>query len=210
MAPSKATQRRYPKKPHKRLTMHRKLISSLFGVAISALVGTLGITSLASSGEQPSFQAKVIHVDDGDTVVALTENGEKVTVRLASIDAPETFKNRCKPGQPFAQKAKDALSSMVHGKTVLFACHDRDIYGRQVCDIQQEYSTVSRELVSAGFAWANTSNKRYLRDKTLPSLEDQARLTRRGMWSTSDNVPPWEWRSTVWRNTCQASKGAAQ
>lgn len=190
--------------------MRSKVIFSLVGVTIAALVGGLGITSPASAGEQPSFQARVIHVDDGDTVVAMTGAGEKVTVRLASIDAPETFKNRCKPGQPFSQKSKDALAGMVLGKTVLFTCHDQDKYGRQVCDIPHESGTVSRELVRIGLAWANTSNKRYLRDKSLPGLQTQAILAQRGMWAASDNVPPWDWRVTAWRNTCPASAGITQ
>lgn len=210
MAPSIVTLPHQAAKQLEKMTMLRKVIFWVVCAPISALTGSLGIQALASSGTYPDFTARVIHVQDGDTVEAMTSAGEKFTVRLASIDAPETFKNRCKPGQPFAQKSKDALSGMVLGKSIKFVCHDLDRYGRQVCDLQQDSTTASRELVRAGLAWANTSNPRYLRDKSLPDLESQARLARRGMWSTADNVAPWEWRRTAWRNTCQSTKGLDQ
>lgn len=190
--------------------MLRKGISTLLFSALAALIGTLGIQAWATSGIRPDFKARVIHVDDGDTVVAMTDAGEKVTVRLASIDAPETIKNRCKPGQAFSQKAKEALSDMVLGRTIQFACHDVDRYGRQVCDLVLDSTTASRELVRMGLAWANTSNPRYLRDKSLPELESRARSAHLGLWSATDSVPPWEWRHTVWTNTCPSSKTLTQ
>jgi endonuclease YncB( thermonuclease family) len=186
--------------------MLRRFVSLVLSAGLAAAVGTMGIQAWATSGIRPEFKARVIHVDDGDTVVAMTEGGEKLTIRLASIDAPETIKNRCKPGQPFSQKAKDALSSMVLGKTVQFTCHDVDIYDRQVCDIQIGTTTASRELVSMGLAWANVSNKRYLRDSTLVDLESRARFAHLGLWSVTDSVAPWEWRNTAWKNTCPSPK----
>lgn len=190
--------------------MLRKVVSSALFCLVAALIGTMGIQAWATSGLRSDFRAKVIHVDDGDTVVAMTDDGEKVTVRLASIDAPETPKNRCKPGQPFAQKSKEALSGMVLGKTIQFACHDVDIYDRQVCDLKLESTTASRELVRLGLAWANLANKRYMRDSSIPELEARARFAHLGVWSVTDSVAPWEWRSTVWKNTCPSSKALTQ
>ena len=54
---------------------------------------------------------RVVRVLDGDTVEIL-ETGNRVTrVRLAGIDAPEK-------SQPFGQRSRQALSSMVAQRTV--------------------------------------------------------------------------------------------
>lgn len=185
--------------------MLHKGASSLLLAALAVVIGAMVMPHCAAAGPLAAFKARVIHVDDGDTVVAMTDAGEKVTVRLASIDAPETTKNRCKPGQPYSQKAKEALADLVHGRSLDFVCHDVDRYGREVCDLQLDGTTASRELARKGLAWANTSNPRYLRDKTVAELERRARTASLGLWASADSVPPWEWRSTVWRNTCASA-----
>lgn len=178
-------------------------------VLTAALLGP-GVLYAWVAGERKQFEARIIHVDDGDTVVAMTGIGQKTTIRLASIDAPETSKNRCKPGQPFSQKAKDALSAMVLGRTLSLVCYDVDRWDRSVCDIALENTTASRMLVSKGLAWANTASQRYLRDPLVSDLQSQAQLTHVGLWSVQDSVAPWEWRRTVWVNTCPSAKNLLQ
>jgi endonuclease YncB( thermonuclease family) len=53
---------------------------------------------------------------------------EQVRVRLAGIDAPEK-------GQPFGQRAKEAMSELVYGKPVRMECLKTDRYGRSVCNV---------------------------------------------------------------------------
>lgn len=148
------------------------------------------------------FTGRVVHVNDGDTVVAMKPNGEKVTVRLANIDAPETHKNRCKPGQPWAQKSTDLLARLVKGKTVHFACVDVDRYDRNVCDLQVGQSTANRMLVAEGLAWANRSNPRYLRDRGVADAERDAQSKGMGLWADPARVEPWVWRKTRWNEPC--------
>lgn len=57
------------------------------------------------------ISGKVIAISDGDTVKVLTNDHKQHKVRLAEIDTPEKE-------QPYGQKAKDALSSLIFGKTV--------------------------------------------------------------------------------------------
>ena len=54
---------------------------------------------------------KVVKIADGDTLTLLTD-GHQIKVRLAGIDTPEK-------GQPFGNKAKQALVGMVFGKHVV-------------------------------------------------------------------------------------------
>lgn len=150
----------------------------------------------------PEFDAKVIHVDDGDTVVALRGSGEKEKVRLANIDAPEVQHGRCKPGQPFGQNAADALEHLVMGKQIRFACHTLDRYDRAVCDLKIGNTTASRELARQGLVWANRANPAYLRDRGVADAEREAQGKRIGLWADDSAVRPWEWRRSRWMNAC--------
>lgn len=150
----------------------------------------------------PQFTAKVIHVDDGDTLVVLVPGAGKLPVRLANIDAPETQKNRCKPGQPFGREAQILLAQTIKGQTAEFRCSALDRYDRHICDVFTPTGvSVSRVLVQQGLAWANRQNPAYLRDKEVGRLEEQAREQKSGLWSQSA-VAPWVWRQTAWVDTC--------
>ena len=70
-------------------------------------------------------EVKVISITDGDTVKVLTQDKQQIKVRLAEIDTPERM-------QPYGKKAKQALSSMVFGKTVDLHTVTIDRYGRTV------------------------------------------------------------------------------
>jgi hypothetical protein len=62
-------------------------------------------------------QFKVIRVSDGDTVKAQGHDIE-IKVRLVGIDAPETGRKKHDPGQPYSQKSKKYLTSLVLNRTV--------------------------------------------------------------------------------------------
>jgi endonuclease YncB( thermonuclease family) len=52
--------------------------------------------------------------------------------------------------------------------------------------------SLNQELVGVGLAWWY---RQYAPgDRTLASLEAQARSEKRGLWSEKEPVPPWEWR----------------
>lgn len=178
-------------------------------LTIGAFVGSLAVIMFwpqASAQAQrtitPEFDAKVIHVDDGDTVVALRGSGERQKVRLANIDAPEVQHGRCRPGQPFGQKATDALERLVKGKQIGFVCHTLDRYDRAVCDLKIGDTTASRELARQGLVWANRANPGYLRDRKVAEAEREAQARRIGLWADDSAVRPWEWRRSRWTNAC--------
>lgn len=54
--------------------------------------------------------ATVERVSDGDTLIAITDNGTKLRIRLIGIDAPEISHGE-KPGQPFGEEARDYLDT---------------------------------------------------------------------------------------------------
>ena len=103
--------------------------------------------------------------------------------------------------QPWARASKNALATMVKGKSVRAWCYERDRYERAVCDLFVAGTNVNMAMVAAGMAWANNSyGGRYLRDSAYLEAETQARSLGRGLWVDPNPVPPWEWRKRCWRD----------
>lgn len=168
--------------------------------SMGALFAALGAQAAPTTLEA-QFSARVIHVDDGDTVVALKADQTRVKVRLANIDAPETNHGRCRPGQPWSAQSTEALKHLVHGRTIHFTCSTLDRYDRSVCDLQLDNgkTTANRELARMGLAWANRARPSFLRDAEVAAAEGEARKHRIGLWAGPSVVPPWEWRQTEWQ-----------
>lgn len=179
------------------------IFSSLVTFVV-AMVTTAGLVPQAAAQREftPEFQGRVVHVDDGDTVVVLRADGQKTKVRLANIDAPETHHGRCRPGQPFGQKSGQALKQMVLGKQLTLTCSTLDRYDRHVCDLSMGQTTANREMARMGLAWANRARASYLRDQEVVRAEQEARSQRRGFWADGRAVEPWQWRKEQWFNGC--------
>lgn len=127
--------------------------------------------------------AIVVSVGDGDTLTVLHDQ-RPIKVRLAEIDAPEK-------AQAFGARAKQSLSDMCFGKTAEISTQTRDRYGRTVARVRCEGIDANAEQVRRGMAWVYD---RYVTDRSLYTLQDEARSARRGLWADSAPVPPWEWR----------------
>lgn len=132
------------------------------------------------------FDAQVIAVMDGDTVLVLRE-GKKIKVRLVNIDAPEA-------AQEFGRESRDALAGMVLKKQVQINSRAIDSYGRMIAEISLDGQSVNEAQVRNGMAWEYSHfhrNKRYL------SLSKQAQQSRHGLWAQSvEPVSPEQWRKT--------------
>ena len=160
----------------------------------------LGICSLAQAEE---FEARVIAVMDGDTLMVL-RGSEKIKIRLVNIDAPEK-------SQAYGKESRDALLASVLKKQVRVSSQAVDNYGRMIAEIHVNGRSVNEEMVASGMAWEYSHfhrNKHYL---ALQSAAQQAHL---GLWSQTDKpVPPELWRkqhpasgASVKRNEACGSK----
>jgi endonuclease YncB( thermonuclease family) len=133
-----------------------------------------------------AWSGKVVGVIDGDSIKVL-HDGRQEQIRLWGIDCPE--KN-----QDFGTKAKQATSTLVFAKTVEVEPVTTDRYGRTVAFVRVGVTLVNEELIRQGLAWVYT---RYC-DRPICQgwkvLEAEAREKKRGLWSMSDAVPPWEFR----------------
>lgn len=149
----------------------------LSGVMLLSLLGVL---------QAEEFDAKVIAVMDGDTLMVLRD-GKKVKIRLSNIDAPES-------GQEFGKESRDSLVNMVMKKQVHVNSRAVDSYGRLIAEISLDGKSVNEAQVKKGMAWERShyhSSKRYL------SLNKQAQQARLGLWAADvQPISPEQWRKT--------------
>lgn len=132
------------------------------------------------------FIASVIGISDGDTLTVLHER-QQIKIRLAEIDAPEK-------AQPFGVKSKQSLSDLCFGKQAEVVPQTRDRYGRTVARVRCDGIDANAEQVRRGMAWVYD---RYVTDRSLYLLQEEARSARRGLWADPTPFPPWEWRKSL-------------
>lgn len=136
-----------------------------------------------SSAAHADFSGTVVRVIDGDTLDVLVAN-RPVRVRLAQIDAPER-------SQAYGARARQALSAMAFRRVVTVADAGVDGYGRTLGTVIVGGANINAAMVNQGMAWAY---RRYLTDRSLIRLEQQARAAHRGFWIDTAPVPPWLFR----------------
>ncbi len=69
------------------------------------------------------LQGRVVSIADGDTFTLLSVDKQQIRIRLAEIDTPES-------GQPYGNRARQALSELVFGKEIRVDVQDIERYGR--------------------------------------------------------------------------------
>ena len=142
-------------------------------------------------------QFKCTRVTDGDTITVITD-GQKFTIRLVGIDAPEKSHGKHQPGQPFSQSSTKFLASLVLNKPVDIVSYGTDRYGRTLGVVYVEGKNVNLEMVRAGLAEVYRGRPAKGFDNgPYQEAEDAARQARAGMWSLGDRyISPKEWRKT--------------
>lgn len=151
---------------------------------------------IASAVAQNS--ATVIRVVDGDTYQLL--KGKRIfTVRLLNVDAPETK-------QSFGDAAKDSVSKLILGNTVVFDSIKLDRYNRVLASITINGKALDSIMVSNGWAWhyAEYSNK-----PELVAMQEAAIYKNLGLWKCGVNnvCPPSVFRSLNAKNRAKYCKG---
>jgi endonuclease YncB( thermonuclease family) len=97
----------------------------------------------------PSSAATVLSVGDGDTIRVL-EGSQRLTIRLACIDAPETAQ------RPYGAASRQLLQELLPlGSVVSLQVHIKDRYGRTVAEVFRGAGrSVDLAMVSNGQAFA--------------------------------------------------------
>jgi len=156
--------------------------------SVRALLPVAVLVLAVAAPAAAEFLGRVVAVFDGDTIEVLVGH-QRRRVRLSGIDTPER-------GQPWAEKARQALARRVFDKQVRVNDVGTDRYGRTVGEVYADNVCVGCELVREGNAWVY---RKYSDDRVLYQLEAEARAARRGLWSLPEaqRVPPWEWRHSA-------------
>jgi endonuclease YncB( thermonuclease family) len=149
------------------------------------LLFLLALLSVPAAGAP--FEARVVRVKDGDSVVVERVREKRESeLRLSGIDAPEL-------GQPWGPSARAALRRLVEGRVVMVEVVDRDRYGRLVSNLWVGRAYVNAAMTRSGNAWAV---RRYGADRETLAGHDAARAAGLGLWSLppEQRVPPATWR----------------
>ena len=135
----------------------------------------------------------IVGISDGDTLTARCDAAadapaQTLRVRLAEVDAPERR-------QAFGPRSRGHLATLCFDQHAevrpIGAGSGLDRYGRTVAHVTCNGTDANAEQVRAGMAWVFD---RYVTDRRLYALQDEARAAHRGLWSDAQPVAPWEWR----------------
>ena len=138
---------------------------------------------LVGSSYASSFDAPVVRVVDGDSLVVLIDK-QQLRVRLKEIDAPELK-------QAFGQRSRQSLSDLCAAKRVRVVWTEKERNGRLLARVWCGGLDANAEQVRRGMAWVFD---RYVKDRGLYPLQNAARADRLGLWADSAPIPPWQWR----------------
>ena len=156
-------------------------LKTRYGVAVALVLKGL----LSSQG----FAADVLSIGDGDTVM-VKEQGAKVKVRLACIDAPETSQ------RPYGRQSRDALKVLIPiGSSVTLKVKAKDRYGRTVAEIYKDTRNINQALVGQGQAFVYWQFISGCDRQRYAQLERDARFKGLGVWSIAGGIQkPWNYR----------------
>jgi endonuclease YncB( thermonuclease family) len=129
------------------------------------------------------YSGKVVKVADGDTLTVLVDQ-KQIKVRLLEIDAPELH-------QAFGQRSKESLGEMCAGQAATVRSTGRDKYGRILGRVDCGGMDANAEQVRRGMAWVYD---RYVTDRSLYALQNEARATHAGLWADQEPTAPWLYR----------------
>ncbi len=130
------------------------------------------------------LKGKIIHISDGDTVHLLTDNKEKIKIRLNDIDAPESK-------QAFGNKSKENLKKYIYQKNVVVEYKNKDKYKRVLGTIYYQNRDINLQQVKDGYAWVY---KQYSNKQNYIKAEREARSSKKGLWRDNNPAEPWEYR----------------
>lgn len=156
---------------------------------------------LAASAFAQSLVGRVVGVADGDTITVLDAARQQHKIRVSGIDAPEKR-------QPFGQRSKANMSTLVFNREVKVVGDKRDRYGRTIAKVMvakagclsadcPKTEDAGLRQIEAGLAWwyRKYSKEQSPQDRTdYEVAESRAKTQAIGLWSVQDPEPPWEFR----------------
>jgi len=143
------------------------------------------------------FKNQVFRVEkvfDGDTI-KVTGFDLIFKIRLVGIDSPEIgYKGQ--KSQPFSQKAKLYLTSLLDNKKVAIKSYGTGGYNRQLAEVFVNNKNINIEMIKAGLAEVYKGQRpRKLDSQIYLKEESNARRAKKGMWIQGGSYKsPRQWR----------------
>jgi len=151
------------------------------------LLTGLSLAALAPFA-QTAMAATVLSIGDGDTI-SVMERGQKLKVRLACIDAPETAQ------APYGAQSRAYLQTRLrNGSPVTLLPKTVDRYGRTVAEVIGEVN-LNLAMVEDGQAFAYRQYLGQCNAKEYLDAEYRASRHRFGVWQVPGGITrPWDFR----------------
>lgn len=128
--------------------------------------------------------ASVERTVDGDTFIAILEDGSRERVRMLLLDTPETKKEGT-PVQPFGPEASEYTKKLLGGKQVEleFDEEQRDQYDRMLAYVYLNGEMVNEKLLEQGLARVVVyqPNDKYIDE--FREIQNKAKQQKLGVWS---------------------------
>lgn len=169
-------------------------------MALCILTGVIGSIEIT-----PAIASSVLSIGDGDTIT-VREGSQRIKVRLACIDAPETSQT------PYGMDSRRALQGLLPiGSEVTLKTKAVDRYGRSVAEVIKGGSNINQTLVRSGDAFIYWQYISGCDRQTYSRLENDARLKGVGVWSVPGGIQrPWDYRrGRRGANTSSSAGGGA-
>lgn len=142
------------------------------------------------------FLVTDIKVIDGDTFTATRENGAKITVRMAGLDAPEI-------GQDLAEESAEQLRGCLASGNALItvqATNSIDDKGKTLAKVESAELNCNQQQIETGMAWMYDKHDEdlALEDYQLYVFANKAALdNKEGLWGNADAERPWAYRERL-------------
>jgi len=163
---------------------------------VAAVHMVLLTATLSFAAPPRTLRATVERVADGDTLVATSENGTRLRIRLLGIDAPEVPRGKTL-GQPYGMEARRYLARLVVNHSVQVELFGPDVYKRNLAILWVDGTNVNVAMVRAGLAEVYRGVRCEVYCLELTEAEAKAQRERAGMWALDRYESPANYRKRV-------------
>ena len=131
----------------------------------------------------------LVSVGDGDTIRVKDAKGNRVTIRLACIDAPETSQGNS------GKWSTKTLRNLIKGKSISLKPQTKDRYGRTVAEVYSGSVNINLQMVRLGAAYPYRKYLGQCDRAAYLSAEAAANNRGIGIWGPyQPNQKPWDYR----------------
>lgn len=175
----------------KYVSSRKKRIYSIILIVLVLLISMVGICQQAGKNKTNLYEAVVLRVVDGDTIIVALNNQEE-RIRMIGVDAPESVSLNEEENTVWGQSASEYTKSVLEPGTKIwltFDIEERDQYGRMLAYIWLDSDTENlnhlfqKQLIEEGYALAirYEPNTKYTAE--LYATMEGAIADRSGLWA---------------------------